>query len=132
MAECVMAELLRQAGRTDFAVASAATSTEELGNPLHRGAARALTAAGIPLRPHRARQVTHADTAAYDLFVVMDEANRRNLQRLLGEGIRIARLLDFTRTPRDIADPWYTGDFDTALRDIQHGCHALLTWLETQ
>ncbi len=128
-----MTEFLRRAGRTEFTVASAATSTEELGNPLHRGAARALTAAGFPLRPHhRARQVTTADIAAYDLFVVMDDANRRNLRRLLGEEIRIARLLDFTRTPRDIADPWYTGDFDTTLHDIQQGCRALLAWLEAQ
>jgi protein-tyrosine phosphatase len=129
MAEMVMAELLRKAGRDDVTTASAATSTEEIGNGVHPGTVRLLTRHNIPMRRHEAVQLTRRDAERYDLFIGMDGANLRNMRRILGndaEG-RIFNLLDFSDKPRDISDPWYTGDFETTFSDIMEGCQALLT-----
>ena len=129
MAEMVMAELLRKAGRDDVTTASAATSTEEIGNGVHPGTVRVLTRHNIPMRRHEAVQLTRRDAERYDLFIGMDAANLRNMRRILGndaEG-RIFNLLDFSDKPRDISDPWYTGDFETTFSDIMEGCQALLT-----
>lgn len=129
MAEMVMAELLRKAGRDDVTTASAATSTEEIGNGIHPGTVRLLTRHNIPMRRHEAVQLTRRDAERYDLFIGMDAANLRNMRRILGndaEG-RIFNLLDFSDKPRDISDPWYTGDFETTFSDIMEGCQALLT-----
>ncbi len=129
MAEMVMAELLRKAGRDDVTTASAATSTEEIGNGVHPGTVRLLTRHNIPMRRHEAVQLTRRDAERYDLFIGMDAANLRNMRRILGndaEG-RIFNLLDFSDKPRDISDPWYTGDFETTFSDIMEGCQALLT-----
>ena len=128
MAEMVMAELLRKAGRDDVTTASAATSTEEIGNGIHPGTVRLLTRHNIPMRRHEAVQLTRRDAERYDLFIGMDAANLRNMRRILGndaEG-RIFNLLDFSDKPRDISDPWYTGDFETTFSDIMEGCQALL------
>ena len=129
MAEMVMAELLRKAGRDDVTTASAATSTEEIGNGIHSGTVRLLMRHNIPMRRHEAVQLTRRDAERYDLFIGMDAANLRNMRRILGndaEG-RIFNLLDFSDKPRDISDPWYTGDFETTFSDIMEGCQALLT-----
>ena len=129
MAEMVMAELLRKVGRDDVTTASAATSTEEIGNGVHPGTVRLLTRHNIPMRRHEAVQLTRRDAERYDLFIGMDAANLRNMRRILGndaEG-RIFNLLDFSDKPRDISDPWYTGDFETTFSDIMEGCQALLT-----
>ncbi len=132
MAQYVMEQLVRDAGREgDFLVDSAATSREEIGNDVHPGTRRKLAREGVPCGHHRARQVTHADYAAFDQLVIMDEENRRGLSRIIGadpEG-KVTKLLDWSGEDRDVADPWYTGDFDTTYRDVTAGCEALLAQL---
>lgn len=133
MAEYIMRDMLKKRGITGAAVASAATSTEEIGNGVHRGTAAVLKRLGIDYSAHRARQITRADFEAYDLLIGMDSANIRNMQRIAGAfSHKIHRLLDFTDSPRDIADPWYTGDFGQTLADVQEGCGALIEWLYAQ
>ena len=129
MAESVMTHLVRQAGQTDrFCIRSAATSREEIGNPPHYGTAAKLREAGIPLVPHRAVQMTADDYEAYDYLIGMDSANIRNMQRIAGgdRDNKIYKLLSFAGSGRDIADPWYTGNFDETYDDILEGCTALL------
>ena len=129
MAEYVFAELARRAGREDeFAVASAATSREEIGNDMYPPAKACLRAHGIPFSRRRARQVTSADYDAYDLLIIMEEYNRRNLRRILPDDPmnKVRTLMSFTGSDRDVADPWYTDDFETAYDDILRGCTALL------
>jgi len=129
MAEYVMKHLVRQAGReAEFFIDSAATSTEEIGAPVHHGTRRKLAQAGIPCGNHRARQVTWADYRNFDLIIGMDSANIRNLNRILKgdpEG-KVRKMLDYTDRPGDVADPWYTGNFDVTYDDILQGCTALL------
>lgn len=134
MAEMVMADLLRKANRHDVMTASSATSTEEIGNGVHYGTCRILKRFGIPMRPHTAVQLTARDAEKYDLFIGMDSANLRNMRRILGKGVddRIFNLLDFSDKPRDISDPWYTGDFETTYSDILEGCQALLKVISIQ
>ena len=133
MGECVFAELARRRGVADrYEVNSAATSLEEIGNEMYYPAVRKLREKGIPRIPHRAVRMAAADYRHYDLLIGMDGANIRNMTRLAGgdpEG-KIRRLLDGTPRPRDVADPWYTDDFETAYRDIAEGCAALLDALE--
>ncbi len=129
MAECVFTLLAAERGAAEaFAVDSAATSTEELGNPIYPPAARKLREKGVPILPHRARQMTAADYDRYDLLIGMDEANRRNMTRIArGDPAgKIRLLLDFTDRPGEVSDPWYTRDFEAAWRDIRRGCEGLL------
>ena len=131
MAECVFTFLAAQAGVSDrFAVNSAAASAEEIGNPIYPPAARKLREKGVPVLPHRARQITRRDYESFDLIVAMDEYNLRSLRRRLPdtEG-KYRLLLDYTCRPGEVADPWYTGDFETAYRDILEGCRGLLAAL---
>ncbi len=129
MAEFVMKKLVRDAGlERDFVIESAATSTEELGNPVYPPARRELMRHGLSCEGKTARQVTAEDYRRFDLLVCMDRANFRNTQRLTGpdrEG-KIRLLLDYTGEGRDVADPWYTGDFEATWRDVTAGCEALL------
>lgn len=129
MAEYVMKYLAAQAGaENEFFIDSAATSTEEIGNGVHYGTRRKLAEVGIPCGDHRARQMTREDYEKFDLLIGMDEANLRNMRRMLGgdpEG-KIHALLDYTDQPGPIADPWYTGDFDATYRDVLEGCRGLL------
>ncbi len=129
MAQFVMEELVRRAGREDeFLIDSAATSTEELGNPPHYGTVRKLREEGIPVGDHRARQIRRTEYGSWDHVIYMDAENRWMLQRILGgdpQG-KVSRLLDWTDRPRDVADPWYTGDFDATYDDVLAGCEALL------
>ena len=116
----------------EFYIDSAATSREEIGNPIYPPAVRKLKAEGIPLTGHRAIQMTKDDYDKYDLLLAADSANVRNMTRIAGgdpEG-KIRRLLDYTSRPRDIADPWYTGNFDVTYDDIVEGCEALLEKLK--
>ena len=133
MAECVMKNMVKERGiSAEFYIDSAATSREEIGNPIYPPAVRKLKAEGIPLTDHRAIQMTKADYDKYDLLLAADSANVRNMTRIAGgdpEG-KIRRLLDYTSRPRDIADPWYTGNFDVTYDDIVEGCEALLKALE--
>lgn len=132
MAQFVMEELVRRAGREgEFLVDSAATSSEELGNPPHRGTVAKLRAEGVPVDRHRARRVTRDEYAGWDHIIYMDAENARGLSRILGgdpDG-KVSRLLDWTSRPGDVADPWYTGDFDATYRDVLEGCEALLAAL---
>ena len=129
MAEFVMKDLVKQAGlENQFQIASAATSTEEIGNPVYPPARRKLAEHGISCAGKTARQLTKADYARYDLLVGMDRANIRNMNRICGgdPGGKIKLLLDYTDRPGDVADPWYTGDFNATWRDVLDGCQGLL------
>ena len=130
MAEYVFQDMVNRRGLADcFYIDSAATSTEEIGNRVHHGTRGKLHQMGIPCGDHRARQICRADYGQYDYLIGMDEWNMRNMHRMLGddpEG-KMYRLLDFTeRKGADIADPWYTGNFDVTYDDIVEGCEALL------
>ena len=129
MAESVFTELVRRAGRSDeFEIDSAATSTEEIGNPPHPGTVAKLRQEGIPVVPHRARQVGRDEYGRWDRIVYMDAENARGLRRIFRSDpeAKISRLLDWTDRPGDVADPWYTGDFEATYRDVLAGCAALL------
>ena len=132
MAQFVMEDLVRRAGREDeFVIDSAATSSEELGNPPHHGTVAKLRAEGVPVGRHRARRMRREEYDSWDHIVYMDAENARGLGRILGgdpDG-KVSRLLDWTARPRDVADPWYTGDFDATYRDVRAGCEALLAAL---
>ena len=129
MAEFVMKELVRQAGRErEFTIASAATSTEEIGNPVYPPARRKLAEHGIGCAGHASRQLTAADYGRWDYLIGMDRANLRNMRRICGgdpEG-KLSLLLDWAGCPGEVADPWYTGDFEATWRDVLEGCRALL------
>ena len=132
MAEFVMKKLVADAGRTDeFEIASAATSTEELGNRVHRGTARVLDRLSIDYSGKRARQISRSEYEKWDLIVVMDEANVRNARRIFGGDPerKIRKLMAYAGESRDVADPWYTGDFEQTYRDVDKGCRALLKTL---
>jgi protein-tyrosine phosphatase len=129
MAEFVMKDLVKKARlENQFQIASAATSTEEIGNPVYPPARRKLAEHGISCAGKTARQLTKADYTQYDLLIGMDRANIRNMNRICGgdpDG-KIRLLLDCTGRSGDVADPWYTGDFDAAWRDVLRGCQGLL------
>ncbi len=133
MAEFVMKDLVRQAQLQDqFHIESAATSTEEIGNPVYPPARRKLAEHGIGCAGKTARQLTRSDYDRFDLLIGMDEWNIRNMTRMCGgdpEG-KIIRLLDLTDRPGDVADPWYTGNFEATWRDVLCGCQALLKRLQ--
>lgn len=129
MAEFIMKKLVDDAGRTaDFEIASAATSTEELGNSVYPPAQRKLAEHGISCKGKTARQITRHDYSYYDLIIGMDSYNLRNMRRFFGDDTegKIHLLLDYTTRPGDVADPWYTGNFDATWRDCLEGCTALL------
>lgn len=132
MAEYVMKYLVKSHGlQESFYIDSAATSTEEIGNPVHHGTRRKLQEVGIPCGDHRARQMTRKDYEEFDYLIGMDSWNMRNINRIIGNGDpdgKVNRLLDFTdRVGEDIADPWYTGNFDVTYRDVREGCEGLLS-----
>lgn len=126
MAEFVMKQLAAEAGEADRCqIDSAATSSEELGNPVYPPARRLLAAHGISCAGKTARRLTAADYGTYDLLIGMDHANIRNMRQICGGDPenKIRLLLD---GGREVADPWYTGDFESTWRDVQHGCRRLL------
>ena len=129
MAEFIMKDLVRKAGLADrFHIGSAATSREELGNPVYPPARRKLAEHGIACAGHAARQLTAQDYENYDLLIGMDRENLRNMRRICGgdpDG-KLSLLLDHTGRSRDVADPWYTGDFEATWQDVLAGCQALL------
>lgn len=130
MAEYVMKYLVEQAQLTDqYMIASAATSTEEIGNPVYPPARRKLAEHGISCNGHAARQMTRSDYQRYDLLIGMDSANLRNMTRIAGgdpDGKIRPLLYD-----KDVADPWYTGNFEATWQDVLHGCQALLDELQS-
>ena len=129
MAEFIMKDLVRKAGLADrFHIGSAATSREELGNPVYPPARRKLAEHGIACAGHAARQLTAQDYENYDLLIGMDRENLRNMRRICGgdpDG-KLSLLLDHTGRSRDVADPWYTGNFEATWQDVLAGCQALL------
>ena len=133
MAEFVMKDLVKKAGlNDDYDIESVATSTEEIGNEVYPPARRKLAEHGIGCKGKTARQMTRADYQRFDLIVGMDQWNMRNMLRICGsdpEG-KIKLLMDFTERPGEVADPWYTGNFDATWRDVLEGCTGLLDWLE--
>lgn len=121
-------DLVRKNGMEDcFILDSAATSTEELGNGVHRGTRDKLAQADIPCQGHRAKQMKRQDYENYDYLIGMDSWNIRNMKSITGgdPDSKIYKLLDFTGSGRDVADPWYTGDFEATWEDITAGCNAL-------
>ena len=128
MAEFVMRELVRRAGRDDIEVASAALHTDEIGNDIHYGTRRKLQVEGIPFASRRAWLLNAAKAKEYDLLIGMDDYNIADLRRLVfpEDAGKIRKLLSFAGSERDIADPWYTGNFDQTYADILEGCTALL------
>lgn len=129
MAEFVMKDLVKRAGReNDFFIESAATSTEEIGNSVYPPARRKLAEHGISCQGKTARQMTRSDYDRFDLLVGMDSYNIRNMRNMCGgdpEG-KVVMLMDFTNRPGNVADPWYTGDFDATWCDVLEGCQSLL------
>ena len=132
MAEFIMKDLVRKAGLTEqFEISSAATSAEELGNPVYPMARRKLAEHGIDCSGKTARQLKNRDYEKYDLLIGMDHANIRNMYRICGGDFadKMHLLMDYTAHPGEVADPWYTRDFDTAWRDLLDGCRGLLDYL---
>lgn len=128
MAEFILRDLAARRNISDLEVTSAGTCDGEVGSPVHSGTRRELHARGIDCGAKRARQMTAQDYDAFDLLIGMEDRNVRAMRRICGgdpDG-KIKRLLDYGDNPRDIADPWYTGDFQTCARDIEEGCKALL------
>ena len=132
MAEFVMKDLVQRANRqSQFYIASAATSTEEIGNPVHRGPREKLKSVGISTAGKTAVQMKRSDYAKYDYLIGMDSWNIRNMLMISGgdpEG-KVHKLLEFAGSSRDVADPWYTGDFESTYRDVLAGCQGLLKQL---
>ena len=129
MAEFVMKDLVSKAGRSDdFHIESAATSTEEIGNDVYPPARRKLAEHGISCKGKTARQMTRADYDRFDLLIGMDHWNIRNMTRICGGDPerKIRMLMDYTNRPGEVADPWYTGNFDATWRDVLLGCQCLL------
>lgn len=132
LAQCLMQHWVNERGLEDqFEIDSAATSREEIGNGIHYGTVGKLRQMGIPVLPHRARQMTKADYEYYDYLIGMDTANIRNMQRIAGgdPDDKIYKMLSFAGSGRDVADPWYTGDFDATYRDISEGMTGFFKFL---
>lgn len=129
MAEFILKDMVKKKEIANmFLIDSCATSREEIGNGIHCGTKRKLKEKGIPYGEHFARQITKQEYDSVDYFLCMDHANIQNLFRILKDDPekKIYRLLDFCEHPRDIADPWYTGDFERTYQDIVEGCEAFL------
>ena len=135
MAEFVMKDLVKKAGQEGrFHIESAATSTEEIGNPVYPPARRKLAEHGIDCTGKRARQLTNSDYGKFDLLIGMDRANLRNMQRICGgdPSGKMHLLMDYTSRRGDVADPWYTDDFETTWQDVLAGCRGLLNVCDNQ
>ncbi len=135
MAQSVFTHMVKQQHIDHlFEIESAATSREEIGNPPHYGTVGKLREVGIPVVPHRAIQMTKADYDYYDYLIGMDTANIRNMTRIAdGDSEdKIYKMLSFAGSGRDVADPWYTGDFDETYRDVVAGCEGFLKFLREE
>ena len=132
MAEFIMKDYLKKQGDDNFFIASSATSREELGNGVHYGTRTVLNRLGISCQGKRAVQLTRADYDKYDYFIGMDEYNKRNMIRIFDgdKDGKVSLLLDYTDTPRDVADPWYTGNFEQTYQDIKLGVDCLYKFLK--
>lgn len=135
LAEFIMKKIVEEKGLKDkFQILSAATSTEEIGNPVYPPVRRILNQMGIDCSKKRAVRVKSQDYNEYDYLICMDNNNLRNLSYIIGDDTekKIFKLLDFTNNPHDVADPWYTGDFELTLKDVRNGCEALFDYIENR
>ena len=135
MAEFVMKDLVQKAGlESQFHIESAATSREEIGNPVYPPVRRKLAEHGISCEGHAACQLTAQDYEEYDLLIGMEGANLKNMQRICGgdPARKMHRLLDYTDRSGDVDDPWYTGDFEATWRDVSTGCQGLLASIQNK
>lgn len=133
MAEFVMKDLVAKNGLSDsYHIESAATSTEEIGNEVYPPARRKLAEHGISCKGKTARQMRRDDYVRFDLIIGMDNWNMRNMERICGNDPehKLHQLMDFTNRPGEVADPWYTGNFEATWRDVLEGCQELLTWTQ--
>ena len=130
MCESIFTHLLKKEKIGDISVYSLGTSSEELGNPVHRGTREALAKHGIKTVDHRADVLTRRDLNEYDLFVCMDSQNVRSCARILGDSAKVVKLTEFLGRNDDVADPWYTGNFEATFEDCYAGCVALLEYLK--
>ena len=135
MAQYIFQNMIDKDGLTNqFFIDSAATSTEEIGNGLHYGTRRKLDEVGVPYGNHRAYKISKQDYEKYDYIIGMDEANIKNINRMIGPDVegKVYKLLDFVGEDRDIADPWYTGNFDVTYDDIVKGLNAFYIALKKE
>lgn len=135
LAEFLFRDFVEKKGAGDqFEIASAATSSEEIGNPVHRGTRRILDSLGISCEGKRARKMTRKDYEDYDYLIGMDQWNIDNIMRIIRRDPekKVHKFLEFSDHPRDIADPWYTGDFQTTYKDVCEGCQAFWDYLQRQ
>ena len=137
MAEAVMQDIVNRAGKSgEYHIVSRATSTEEIGNTIHYGTRRVLDREGIPYSHSKiAERVCDTDYDHYDLFVIMDSNNARNMRRIgdrfsVDKDDKVHLLMEYVGEMRDVADPWYTGDFESTYNDVKRGCEALFCRLE--
>ena len=133
MAEYVFKDMVKKNGlEKQFHIASAATSYEEIGNDMHYGTKDKLDEVGIPYTKHKARRIEKQDYEKYDYIIGMEESNIQNILRIIGndKDNKIYKLLDFSKDSRDIADPWYTGNFTVTYNDIVEGCTGFLDYLK--
>ncbi|MBQ9004449.1 MAG: low molecular weight phosphotyrosine protein phosphatase [Eggerthellaceae bacterium] len=135
MAQCVMQQLVDEAGLGErFTIDSAATTNEEIGMPIHPPARDKLRAEGVPIVPHRARRVIAGEHGGWDYIVVADDENIRHLKRIWGpENMgKVRKLMSYVGETRDVADPWFTRDFDATYDDVTAGCQALLAQIRAE
>lgn len=133
MAEFILKDMVAKRKIShNFHIESSATSREEIGNDIHYGTKNKLKKVGVPFTPRKATQITKSDYDKYDFILCMDNNNIRNLSRIIpnDKDNKIKLLLDFSDNPRNIADPWYTGNFEDTYNDIIEGCDALLNYIE--
>ncbi|SDB20310.1 low molecular weight protein-tyrosine-phosphatase [Eubacterium oxidoreducens] len=129
MAQFVFQHMVNEAGMADrFYIDSAATSTEEIGSGPHPGTVHVCNKEGVPVLPHKAKQVRRQDYDTYDLLIIMDEENRRGLSRIISKDKqgKVHKLMEYAGMDKNVADPWYTGDFETTYWDVSCGCKALM------
>ena len=135
MAEFLMKDFVAKKGESlDFEIKSSATSSEELGNPVHYGTKAVLDRLGISCKGKYAVKLTESDYNKYDYFIGMDEYNRHNMLRIFGtdKDNKISCLLDYTDNPREVADPWYTGNFESTYQDVKEGVEGLYIYLKNK
>ena len=135
MAEFVFRDMVQKEMLSDkIHVASSATSREEIGNGVHYGTRKKLAEFGISTEGKYARQLTKTDYRDYDYIIAMDSQNIRNISRIIGRDTenKVCKLLDFTNRGGDIADPWYTGNFDRTYEDVYEGCNELLKFIKSR
>ncbi|WP_298703814.1 low molecular weight protein-tyrosine-phosphatase [uncultured Veillonella sp.] len=129
MAEFYFKHIVKESGLAHaFEISSTATSREEIGNDTHPGTKRKLKEMNIPFGPRKARQITKEDYVHFDYIIIMDENNKRNLERVIGpdKDHKVYKMLSFVNESRDVKDPWYTGNFEETYEDISVSCNALL------